>query len=286
MPNHVMTDIELIGSEKDILALREFVKSESNPFDFNKVVQMPKELEDTRSPMIIISQEEYDKQEKENALLKEKIAKGLELTQDEQRKIDFGLSRCLTAELSAEYILKFGTDNWYDWNNINFGTKWNSYDHYCMESGTETQFGFQTAWSHPFPIIKKLSNLFPKVTINVKYADEDFGYNVGEYTIKGGKVKKENFPDGGTKEAYNLALDVQGGEDSYLYDVWEDEVDENTKILDGGYLEWCLELGIQRETLDADMPLFVLKTALKHCIKKEWYEKARNIENAIACVKE
>lgn len=286
MPNHVMTDIELIGSEKDILALREFVKSESNPFDFNKVAQIPTELIDTVSPMTIISQKEYDKQERELKVLKEKIAKGLELTKDEQNKVNWGIGRKLTAELSAEYILKFGADNWYDWNCQNFGTKWNSYDHYCMESGTETQFGFQTAWAHPFPIMEKLSNLFPKVTINVAFADEDFGHNVGSYTLKGGKLKKQNFPEGGTKEAYQLALDVQGGEDSYLYDVWEDEVDEDTEILDGGYLEWCLELGIQRETLDADMPLFVLETALKHCIAKEWYEKARNIENAIACLKQ
>lgn len=284
MPNHVTTEIELLGSEQDVLAVRKFIKSEKSPFDFNKIVKLPKELEGTVSPMTNISKKEYKEQEKVNALLKEKIKNGIELTIEEKRKVEFGLSRKLTAELSAEYILKFGADNWYDWNLLNFGTKWNCYEHFNMENGDENEFWFQTAWSHPFPILKKLSEIFPDVTINIKYADEDFGYNVGEYTLIGGDTIKENFPTGGSKEAYNLALDILGGEDYYLYDIWS-EVNEDSEILDGKYYEWSLGESIQRETLDAEIPLFVLKTALKYCIDNEWHEKVINIENAIACVK-
>jgi hypothetical protein len=49
MPNHVTNDIIIVGTDKDIKAVREFMKGdysdgEKNPFDFNQLVKMPKQL--------------------------------------------------------------------------------------------------------------------------------------------------------------------------------------------------------------------------------------------------
>lgn len=68
---------------------------------------------------------------------------------------------------------------WYTWNVDNWGTKWNGYE-------TEREEGrllFQTAWSHPLPVIHALSKKFPNVEIHVRYADEDLGHSCATYAL-------------------------------------------------------------------------------------------------------
>lgn len=80
---------------------------------------------------------------------------------------------------------------WLSWNVENWGTKWNAYD-------TEVTPGlvrFDTAWSHPLPIIAALSAKHPDETFEVKYADEDLGVNLGHYTVTGGHVVEHPVAD-------------------------------------------------------------------------------------------
>lgn len=78
-----------------------------------------------------------------------------------------------------------GELNWYGFGIANWGTKWNA----CKTIRiSEDRVSFQTAWSHPEPIIKALSEKFPEDTILVAYADEDLGYNFGVYEIKNGVI--------------------------------------------------------------------------------------------------
>jgi hypothetical protein len=103
-----------------------------------------------------------------------------------------------------------GIPNWYDWNIENWGTKWNSYSSY-IEDNVIT---FDTAWSCPEPVFRKLSKMFPKVEIKVEFADEDIGSNCGILTCKNGRV----------------AFEDRQGDDKFAYGVkgWEaDEDDED-----------------------------------------------------------
>lgn len=217
MPNHVTNRLTIIGTNEQIKQVREVIRGEREDqfIDFHKIAPIPKELEGTRSPVHIISQEEYDKQE-------ERLAKG-EITENEK---NFGLSRGLTQEIADEYIRKFGHADWYGWQTDNWSTKWNAYDQTELD---EDCIEFQTAWSTPFELMIKLSELFPEVTFEVKYADEDFGYNVGEYTLLNGEVE-ENVPDGGSDEAYLMAMDIQ-------YGTPEDYFDCNQEIFEGEYID-------------------------------------------------
>lgn len=73
---------------------------------------------------------------------------------------------------------------WYEWNRDNWGTKWNGYDLEITEQDDIVTLRFDTAWSHPYPVVEKLSKRFPDDELHVRYADEDLGSNLGEYTIK------------------------------------------------------------------------------------------------------
>ena len=79
-----------------------------------------------------------------------------------------------------------GENNWYDWSCSNWGTKWNASD--SEVEGDTIQFS--TAWSHPEPVIEKLSKRFPDVEFTVSWEEEQ-GYGA-EYTILDGEVYDEN----------------------------------------------------------------------------------------------
>ena len=106
MPNHVTNILRFEGDEEQIKALKEKIKGE--PFDdgtpclidFSNIIPFPKELEGTRSPAQIVSQEEYDEwMRKYNAG---------ELNEWEKD------SKPLTEKLSKKLIKKYGANNWYD----------------------------------------------------------------------------------------------------------------------------------------------------------------------------
>lgn len=67
-----------------------------------------------------------------------------------------------------------------------WGTKWNAYDQTVdQEAGTAR---FDTAWSFPEPVLLKVSEQFPEVAIEIRYADEDIGSNCGKVTFQGGRA--------------------------------------------------------------------------------------------------
>ena len=218
MPNHITNRLTIIGTEEQVKQVREAIKGEREDqfIDFNKIAPIPKELENTQSPLRIISQKEYNEQER-------RIREN-DLTDNEKK---WGLSRGLTQELINEYREKFGHADWYGWQNANWGTKWNAYDQCSID---ENVIEFQTAWSTPHSLLVNLSIMFPEVTFEVRFADEDFGYNVGEFTLFGGEEIDCNIPDGGSDEAFEMAMDIQ-------YGTPEDYFDCNQEIFTDEYVE-------------------------------------------------
>jgi hypothetical protein len=264
MPNWITNIVELKGNAEQVAAILEFVKSDEREFDFNKVAPIPKELEGTQAPTNIISQKEYDKQEK-------KLAKG-KLTKEEKK---WGISRGLTLELSKEYQKRFGADNWYDWQNANWGTKWNASEVFISDN----VISFNTAWSAPEPIFVALSEKFPEVEFFIQFADEDFGHNVGEVSLLGGDEIDSNIPEGGSKEAYLLAYKIQGESDYYtwdmLFDIEEDEElsDFYTTMIGLSYKE--------NKSVDEDFPTNVLNEFLNLALADENFELATEIRDIL-----
>ena len=264
MPNWISNEVKFTGKKEQVEALLTFVKSEDREFDFNKIAPIPKELEGTQAPTKIISKKEYDEQEK-------RLAKG-ELTKEEK---DWGISRGLTKELSDEYYKRFGTDNWYNWQYSNWGTKWNASEIIISEDSVF----FNTPWSTPAPIFEALSILFPEVVISIRFADEDFGHNVGEFSLLNGVEIDSNIPEGGSEEAYRLALDIQGGNDYYTWDMFFD-VDENEDI--ETYYKTMIQISYEEnKAVDEGFPTNVLNEFLELAINDENFELATEIRDIL-----
>lgn len=109
-----------------------------------------------------------------------------------------------------------------DWAVNNWWTKWNAYDVERLKDGTVK---FNTAWSHPEPVIVALSEKFPDEIIQVAFADEDMGHNLGGYLIKNGESTSLITLVEGTEEAVDYASWVRYGmswEDFKIECGWDD----------------------------------------------------------------
>ena len=65
----------------------------------------------------------------------------------------------------------YGKNNWYDWSNENWGTKWNCWDVEYGETEDELFYNFYTAWSPSEPVVKALAEMFPEANIRFRYEE-------------------------------------------------------------------------------------------------------------------
>lgn len=114
---------------------------------------------------------------------------------------------CGTSDFLFDY--PFPCPSHSEWCNQNWGTKWNAYDCRQLREDSDTMVFF-TAWSAVPRIVELLSKEYPEQTITYRWADEDIGHNVGESTLKGGKVVDSNIPADGSREAYEMAAEIMG----------------------------------------------------------------------------
>jgi hypothetical protein len=171
----------------------------------------------------------------------------------------------------------YGHRDWYSWSNANWGTKWNAYDTHENE---DDGIYFQTAWSNPYPVMEALSRKYPDVIFHVRFADEDFGSNVGEYSLQNGEVISENIPEGGSEEAYEMAADITGYE-SYLtdrvYDIEAETIDE-LEDYEKTYIKAVYNKGVIE-----DFPRVAIDYMLELAVADENYEVASKLRDMIAC---
>jgi hypothetical protein len=259
MPNHVTNEVTFKGSPERIKALRDICRCGESAFRFQSFFPMPIELLGTSSPAKIVSPKELRE-------WKKKLENGLISKWEE----DY---RPITEKESATLIKNYGANNWYDWHIQNWGTKWDCYD---VISHDDTEIHFNTAWSTPIRAMIRLSELFPDVEINVRYADEDFGSNVGTYTLLNGDFEELYQPEY-SKESVKLAMQILGDTEYWITDRLCEIEDEEIK----GFELWLVEIAHDEGNLEENYPVPVLEKLMELAINEEQYERAGQIKNLI-----
>lgn len=254
MPNHIQN--ELIASKSVIDSLIAFDEESKSCVDFNTVIPIPEILKgDSASPEIEkwanialgnINLSTLSEPRPENmAELLEKgdfgtAAKFLEqascikMMQSGPFPKDFEQDRFETFIKYIRAIKETGYANWYGWSCEKWGTKWNAYD---TNRISDNKVQFQTAWSAPFPVLEALSKKFPEESVELRWADEDFGNNAGDIMVLNGNVIEGRRYENGSDEAKELALELHydGELPDYLCR------DENGKIVSNEKEEEVLE---------------------------------------------
>lgn len=100
-----------------------------------------------------------------------------------------------TFNASFDEMMNGAGNDWYSWNNRNWGTKWDV-GKWDNEEYSETEivdegsefiiYRFNTAWSPPFPVIQELSKQYPELAVDLEY-EEETGWG-GEITFKNGEI--------------------------------------------------------------------------------------------------
>lgn len=242
MPNHVKNIINMKGIKN--LPLFSIDKDGKKYFDFNKIIPMPESLNIesgtiTEQAIVYFITErctipiECLSIEKKAVLKKlvtnifndnwiEEMFRGTMVNaynMDETEKDDLYKK----GYTYLDNYIKYGTTTWYDWSIINWGTKWNAYSFEFVDDNT---IKFETAWNCPEPVIKKLSEMYPELTIKHWWADEDIAHNTGHgifvnnkmYDTYGNEVFKYDdlYYEAETNEAYKN-YELCWGESQCLY---------------------------------------------------------------------
>ena len=137
-----------------------------------------------------------------------------------------------------------GTVCWYEWNLSNWGTKWDAYD--MIYTGDRLQF--DTAWATPVEVWMALHAKFPDEHIEIEWADEDFGYNVGTVTIDpsledGFLINRLDNSDAGNELAAKLKY---GKSYAVVLAEWDEEDEVDWANVEAGRKEVMEEATIEQ----------------------------------------
>lgn len=201
MPNHITTVCTVSGPPADVAAFaeRHVVPHEKDKerrvFDFATIIPQPAIVRETESgseatigvaalvgdmlmhdfrqyqwlPAGVLDGPGYRHAKQVRAWLEENRPKALEKGR-----------KCLQA------VAETGYPDWYEWSIANWGTKWGAYAYEDRERGDgRFVFKFETAWSFPEKVFRKLAEMWPTLTIAVVALDEggNFGCD-GEFNGK------------------------------------------------------------------------------------------------------
>ena len=160
MPNHITTLVRMHCSDErlaEIKAAHCVEAEDEHLFCFETLIPMPESLHVEASFGLIA------------------LAKGVRLLAQEEPTTP---EEEAILKVLKDNIAKHGHPTWFEWSREHWGTKWNSYE--CEFDGSLLKF--ETAWSHPVPVMQELFRRYPDVRFEVQYADEAVGVNMGIYT--------------------------------------------------------------------------------------------------------
>ena len=205
MPNHIKNIITLKGDEQKIREMLEEIQYDElglGTVDFNKIIPMPESLnvesgsrtdkgiEMVKTYLENMPEEQSDKEGTYDEFFEDLRSHSAEISDEEEKKIwNIGVT-------AVENLHKYGAPTWYEWCTNNWGTKWNAYGY---DEGTDYSASgnlhFQTAWSAPHPVIKKLAQMYPDIIFEHEWADEDIGVNCGQKCYSNGECTEEYCPE-------------------------------------------------------------------------------------------
>lgn len=194
MPNWSYNNLTISGSSDKMkefydLAIKENLNKELS-FRFSNVFPMPIKIKNTISPSKSAEGKKWMNEDKvsiRDSKLSEVLGVDSELILIPCENNTYEKCKSLKEE--------FGSDNWYDWNINNYGTKWDI-EVLKSDSVVEDEFFqcfFDTAWSPPSSFLYNLQNKFQeldiKLTYNIEGSDDCGIFYSDVYEIDGKKIK-------------------------------------------------------------------------------------------------
>jgi len=94
---------------------------------------------------------------------------------------------------NQKLLIKYGADNWYDWNIKNWGTKWDfKLDYLDTQNENERTLSFDSAWEPPIEGFQRISKIYPQLIFFLDYEELGVGFK-GIAKIKNGLIDNKCF---------------------------------------------------------------------------------------------
>lgn len=248
MPNNVTNEITFYGTPEDIQDVRALIKGHDgdeecrSAIDFDRLIPMPESLNieagsttrDAISLYLTMSNPDmpyHDRKTIDCKRLKAiltRLGEGVTFTttcsailsEDEIKQISTYQSvddLMKLGETAVDNLMKYGAVSWYDWRWAHWGTKWNAYEQVDSDGDT---IQFDTAWSMPEPILRKLAEICNEhnVRFDGQWINEDWSADSGSFESDGDALYV--YPDETEEQARERYGNMWG------YDPMEDEEDE------------------------------------------------------------
>ncbi len=211
MPNHIKNIITLKGDEQKIREMLEAIQYDElglGTVDFNKIIPMPESLNiesGSRTDRGLKAYSDFinvyvfgrNADDALNAIKnipKESEKAFLKARADSNNTVDY--KEWELGKTAWNNIQNYGFPTWYEWSIKNWGTKWNAYGYdENTDYSQNTDLRFQTAWSAPHSILQKLSEMYPEISFEHEWADEDIGHNCGRKCYSGGECTEKYYPE-------------------------------------------------------------------------------------------
>jgi hypothetical protein len=134
-----------------------------------------------------------------------------------------------------ENLAKFGFADWYDWANVNWGTKWGDYDTFVrFFDDDEVKISFTSAWSPPLSGIAHVSGLFPTLSFVLTYDEPGMGF-FGAASFRNGDTCFDV-----ERSASEFSVDADADE----VDAWESIHEDTQEALIRLHLKAASALGV------------------------------------------
>ena len=268
--NEVKNIVRLIGNSKSIKKAMGELIIEEDRFTFDSFAPIPDELMYTDPTQLSIPDKDY-----------EKILRSYKDRLDSGGLEDYE-SIPISHYIQKRFIHEYGYDNWYDWAMNHWGCKAQPYDTTII---SDNEFSFHTPNATPHTAMVKMSMKYPKIEFQVRYADEDLGYNVGEYSLLNGETIATNVPpsDIFNKDSVVMAHGVLK-DDYYLreiiYELSDREVIDSISGKDK-YLNVLLQAILEFEIVDEEYPREISVYLLESAVSNEQYEYAATLKKLL-----
>jgi len=177
-------ELFIFGKKEELERFMEVAQGKNGCLDMNSFIPYPIELQN-QDEICRVFREEI---EGHNRALMEKI-KQMSQEEKEQYRMENGESWGFKCSDS------YNCDGC-RWRLRNWGTKENFFAPLLVDEDLDEEIGFlyyefETAWSPPEPVIKKMGAMFPELDFELRYFKADSGFN-GILVIEHGEVEFED----------------------------------------------------------------------------------------------
>jgi hypothetical protein len=100
----------------------------------------------------------------------------------------------IAGQQAIDNIKKYGSKDWYDWNNKHWGTKWDLYTYEFDVQEHKLTINADSAWCPPLKGLEKVSGMYPLLYFKIKYNEPGCAIR-GTSILRGGRVKSESFQE-------------------------------------------------------------------------------------------